>query len=102
MKNVIVCVLASARLVRAAHACLGNLKKSSCSAAPYRTLPSSPSVTFPRSFEWCAYLVSSERVGALGQEELHRRHMAVLRSEMEGRHAILRGGKEGDAARAMQ
>ena len=63
-----------------------------------------PSLLPPQSlnFEWCAYLVFSERVGAVGQEELHRRHMAFHRSEMEGRLASLRGGKEGDAARAMQ
>ena len=64
-----------------------------------------PSLLSPRSlsFEWCAYPAFGLRVGAVGQEELHRRHMAVLRSEMEGRHvAKLRGGKEEDAARAMQ
>ena len=56
----------------------------------------------PLSFEWCAYLVNGVQVGAHGREELHRRHLAVRRSQMEGRVAILRGGKEGDAARAMQ
>ena len=54
------------------------------------------------SSEWCAYLVNGERVDAVGQEELHRRYMAVRRSQMEGLRAILRGGKEGDAARVMQ
>ena len=63
----------------------------------------SPFFLQPISFEWCAYPVFDVRVGAVGQEELHRRHIAVLRSEMEGRLAIiLRGGKEGDKARAMQ
>jgi len=63
----------------------------------------SPFFLQPISFEWCAYpAFVGLRVGAVGQEELHRRHMAVLRSEMEGRLAILRGGKEEDAARAMQ
>ena len=53
----------------------------------------SPFFLQPISFEWCAYRFGL-RVGAVGQEELHRRHMAVLRSEMEGRLAIpLRGGK---------
>ena len=73
--------------------------------------PSSLSPFFlqPISFEWCAYPVFGLRVGAVGQEELHRRHMAVLRSEMEGcparlhgELATLRGGKEEDKARAMQ
>ena len=66
--------------------------------------PSSLSPFFLKliSKEWCAYLVFGIRVGAVGQEELHRRHMAVLRSVMEGRIAILRGGKEGDKARAMR
>ena len=56
------------------------------------------------SFEWCAYLCFGVRVGAVGQEELHRRRgaPAVLRSEMEGRVAILRGGEEEDKARGMQ
>ena len=35
----------------------------------------------------------------MGQEELHRRHMALHHSVTEGRFAILRGGKEGDKAR---
>ena len=63
-----------------------------------------PSFFSPQSlsFEWCAYLAFGLRVGAVGQEELHRRHMAVLRSVMEGRPVILRGGKKGDKARAMQ
>ena len=63
----------------------------------------SPFFLQPISFEWCAYPAFGLRVGAVGQEELHRRHMAVLRSRMEGRLAIpLRGGKEEDAARAMR
>ena len=62
----------------------------------------SPFFLQPISFEWCAYLFFGVRVGAVGQEELHRRHMAVLRSQMEGLHAKLRGGEEEDAARAMQ
>ena len=62
----------------------------------------SPFLPQSLSSEWCAYLVNGVQVGAVSQEELHRRHMAVLRSVMEGRPAKLRGGKEGDAARAMQ
>ena len=54
------------------------------------------------SFKWCAYLAFGVRVGAVGQEELHRRHMDFHRSEMKGRPVKLRGGKEEDAARAMQ
>ena len=66
--------------------------------------PHSLSFLSPKSlsFEWFAYPAFGLRVGAVGQEELHRRHMAVRRSEMEGRAAVLRGGKEEDAARAMQ
>ena len=66
--------------------------------------PSSLSPFFLKliSKEWCAYLVFGIRVGAVGQEELHHRHKAVLCSEMEGRLAILRGGEEGDKARAMR
>ena len=62
----------------------------------------SPFFLQPISFEWCAYPVFGVRVGAVGQEELHRRHMAVNRSRMEGRPANLRGGEEEDAARAMR
>ena len=66
--------------------------------------PSSLSPFFlqPISFEWCAYQAFGLRVGAVGQEELHRRHMAVLRSVMKGRLAKLRGGEERDKARAMR
>ena len=55
-----------------------------------------PSLLSPKSLssEWCAYPVFGVRVGAVGQEELHHRHKAVLRSQMEGRLAFLRGGKE--------
>ena len=71
---------------------------------PRAALRPDPLSPFPQSlsFEWCAYLVFGLRVGAVGLEELHRRHMAVLRSVMEGRVATLRGGEEGDKARAMR
>ena len=62
----------------------------------------SPFFLQPISFEWFAYHAVGLRVGAVGQEELHRRHMAVLRSVMEGRLAPLRGGEGGDKARAMR
>ena len=62
----------------------------------------SPFFLQPIRFEWCAYPVFGVRVGAVGQEELHRRHMAVLRYKMEGRLANLRGGEEVDKAQAMR
>ena len=62
----------------------------------------SPFFLQPISFEWCAYIVFGVRVGAVGQEELHRRHMAIHRSVMMGRIAQLRRDKEGDKARAMR
>ena len=71
-------------------------------AAPATTTASGDSREGTHRSSTFAYPVFGVQVGAVGQGELHRRHMAVFHSVMEGRLANLRGGKERDKARAMR